>query len=102
MKNETEGKILDCIELLLQVIELFPDARKHVEQYVTHGDIHELQLELKGEDDALCGACNGSGEGMYDGSSCGSCCGTGVHGERERREREREEKAEMDRDICER
>lgn len=27
--------------------------------------------------DDLCGACNGSGEGMYDGSSCRVCKGTG-------------------------
>lgn len=25
----------------------------------------------------LCGACNGSGEGMYDGSRCSECKGTG-------------------------
>ncbi len=47
MTNETKTKVLDCIELLLQCVELFPDARKHVEQYVTHGDIHDLQLQLK-------------------------------------------------------
>ncbi len=28
----------------------------------------------------LCGACNGSGEGMYDGSTCGSCKGSGIAG----------------------
>lgn len=25
-----------------------------------------------------CGQCNGSGEGMYDGSICGACKGSGV------------------------
>lgn len=26
----------------------------------------------------ICGNCNGSGEGMYDGSTCWSCKGSGV------------------------
>ena len=30
------------------------------------------------ESDALCGFCNGSGEGMWDGSSCRSCRGSGM------------------------
>ena len=30
------------------------------------------------EDDEICHWCNGSGEGMYDGSRCGHCKGTGV------------------------
>lgn len=30
------------------------------------------------EQDALCYACNGSGEGMYDGSICRTCNGSGV------------------------
>ena len=30
------------------------------------------------EEDLLCGACAGSGEGMYDGSTCYSCRGTGT------------------------
>lgn len=29
------------------------------------------------EEDGICGACNGSGEGMYDGSRCYSCKGSG-------------------------
>lgn len=28
-------------------------------------------------DDLLCGSCNGSGEGMYDGSTCCHCGGSG-------------------------
>lgn len=31
----------------------------------------------------LCGQCNGSGEGMYDGSRCGTCRGSGVIQHRE-------------------
>ena len=29
------------------------------------------------EDGGFCGACNGSGEGMYDGSTCQTCGGSG-------------------------
>ena len=29
------------------------------------------------ESDAICGTCNGSGEGMYDGSTCSRCGGSG-------------------------
>ena len=30
------------------------------------------------EEQSYCAACNGSGEGMYDGSSCRICGGSGV------------------------
>lgn len=40
-------------------------------------------------DDVMCSACNGSGEGMHDGTTCGSCNGKGV-------ERNREAEAEAD------
>ena len=30
------------------------------------------------EDQPICGKCNGSGEGMHDGSRCGRCGGSGV------------------------
>ena len=30
------------------------------------------------EDESICPTCNGSGEGMYDGSRCGHCGGSGV------------------------
>ena len=34
--------------------------------------------ELEDDDEEhICPACNGSGEGMYDGSSCSRCGGTG-------------------------
>ena len=35
------------------------------------------------DDEPLCPHCNGSGEGMYDGSTCRSCGGSGVE-ERDR------------------
>ena len=30
------------------------------------------------DDDTICPQCNGSGEGMYDGSKCHACHGSGV------------------------
>jgi len=30
------------------------------------------------DDDEICSGCSGSGEGMYDGSSCRKCHGSGV------------------------
>lgn len=42
--------------------------------------------------DNLCGQCNGSGEGMYDGSRCSSCHGSGV-------EQEQEDRRDYDRDA---
>lgn len=30
------------------------------------------------EQESLCTACNGSGEGQYDGTRCGTCKGKGV------------------------
>ena len=47
LSGETMGKVSDAIELLLQLVELMPDAAKHVEQYVSHGELHELQQEIK-------------------------------------------------------
>lgn len=33
--------------------------------------------ELEDDEPGICPACNGSGEGQYDGSRCGSCGGWG-------------------------
>jgi hypothetical protein len=30
------------------------------------------------DDNEICAACNGSGEGMYDGTRCGTCKGSGA------------------------
>ena len=40
-------------------------------------DAEDDDLDAEDED-LLCGACAGSGEGMYDGSTCGTCRGTGT------------------------
>ena len=42
----------------------------------------------------ICPYCDGSGEGMSDGTSCRFCLGTGEEGEADRRRRRREELAE--------
>lgn len=40
-------------------------------------EVEECTLCENGIIDDLCGACNGSGEGMYDGSTCPVCKGSG-------------------------
>lgn len=37
----------------------------------------EEEEEEEEDEDEICGACNGSGEGMYDGSTCSACKGAG-------------------------
>lgn len=34
--------------------------------------------DLDDYEDEICSWCSGSGEGMYDGSTCGKCHGSGV------------------------
>ena len=34
--------------------------------------------EFDDDDDEICSACSGSGEGMYDGSTCYKCKGNGI------------------------
>lgn len=34
-------------------------------------------IEEDDDEDEICGACSGSGEGMYDGSTCYRCKGSG-------------------------
>lgn len=41
---------------------------------------HMEEEEFDEDEEDLCGQCNGSGEGMYDGSTCRSCGGSGVGG----------------------
>jgi hypothetical protein len=37
---------------------------------------HEQECQHEDTERGLCGACNGSGEGMHDGTICGSCNGS--------------------------
>lgn len=48
--------------------------------------------------DDICPACNGSGEGMHDGTLCRSCGGTGTDCH-EAREKYRDEKAEFEFEV---
>lgn len=34
--------------------------------------------ELEEDEPSICSSCNGSGEGMYDGTRCSRCGGSGV------------------------
>lgn len=36
-----------------------------------------IECVMEDNEDEICSACNGSGEGMYDGSRCYKCKGTG-------------------------
>lgn len=36
-----------------------------------------IDIEWKNDDPLICGACNGSGEGMHDGAICSECRGKG-------------------------
>ena len=47
MSSEQEAKLKNVIELLLQVVELFPDAANHVEQYIPQGQLATFQEEMK-------------------------------------------------------
>lgn len=38
------------------------------------------ESEFQPGDEPLCGSCNGSGEGQYDGTTCHACGGTGIDG----------------------
>jgi hypothetical protein len=40
-------------------------------------DLH-MPEDLDDYEDEICSWCSGSGEGMYDGSTCGKCHGSGV------------------------
>ena len=60
------------------------DIKKCVEEIIRKIRIEQQQEEQKKEEDDeekyedYCWGCNGSGEGMYDGSSCGICGGSGA------------------------
>lgn len=47
LKTTTNEKVRNAVELLLQVVELFPNAREHVSQYVSYDELIELQDTIK-------------------------------------------------------
>jgi hypothetical protein len=58
------------------------------------------QEEADADDDrpCLCGSCNGSGEGMYDGSTCHTCGGSGEERDYEAERDREDERADYLRD----
>ena len=57
----------------------YPQVGFYLERELTPlTDDERDEWENREEDEGYCGSCNGSGEGMYDGSVCSSCAGTGV------------------------
>ena len=48
------------------------------DEYDSGLDAVDLPDDESDEDDNICPSCNGSGEGMYDGTTCRSCKGRGV------------------------
>jgi DnaJ-class molecular chaperone len=47
---------------------------KHIKDF-----LFLVEKEYVQEEDENCNHCNGSGEGMYDGSTCSMCKGSGVY-----------------------
>ncbi len=55
------------------------ECLSYIAQMLQDEGYEERDLELEEQDEhPTCGACNGSGEGMYDGSRCHSCHGRGT------------------------
>lgn len=60
---------------------LHPDGRVTVIYTPSHAPVAP---EIEEDDgDAICPTCSGSGEGMYDGTRCSSCGGSGVERSKE-------------------
>lgn len=43
-----------------------------------HEHRRRMAAESPEDDEPICPQCSGSGEGMYDGTTCGKCKGSGV------------------------
>lgn len=52
------------------------EAEMNTEDFDGEYDANDVYSESNKERD-ICPACNGSGEGMYDGGSCSNCKGSG-------------------------
>lgn len=68
----------------------FPNPDTHCPHCARELDEDQLEAGVCGSDDcprydedSICPTCSGSGEGMYDGTTCRSCKGKGVYGYRE-------------------
>jgi hypothetical protein len=62
-------------EYPVNVSTMQPMIDKFIAEHIDCED--EDEPECEEEEDETCGRCNGSGEGMYDGSTCSSCGGAG-------------------------
>ena len=72
-----------------------PEARRYRTRYEPGISVQFETTESEAEDNEseICSSCNGSGEGMYDGTRCSCCGGSGVEREEDdRRDYEREDK----------
>ncbi len=68
---------MDYFKLAVELTraEAAPTLAKVAQKYVA---IQKIAAHDEDEDAPICGNCNGSGEGMYDGTRCYSCGGSGV------------------------
>src|SRR5690606_31729620 len=79
------GWCADTDDMIVSELDLRFDTRDgepHV-TFVVDGVTRDLEYVdgswgyVETDDTAYCGNCDGSGEGMYDGSRCGLCGGSG-------------------------
>ena len=54
------------------------NMKKALSKPYLYGDNRFPKEYVEEEDNDVCGVCNGSGEGQWDGSSCHECKGSGV------------------------
>lgn len=88
-----EEMVVLCDKALLQRDEA---ARRECAKAISNAEA----MEDERDEPCLCGACNGSGEGRYDGSTCYACGGSGELRDREA-EYDREcERADYERDLA--
>jgi hypothetical protein len=80
-----ENHRITCPESLYQQDKIYHIAPQFIEALCDEVGYFEYpEEEDLLDEEPLCSACNGTGEGQYDGSRCYSCKGSGV----ERRERD--------------
>ena len=66
------------LAVLISRAQAAPTLAKLATKYKAIQRIAADEDEPEDDEELLCAQCNGSGEGMYDGSRCGSCRGSGV------------------------
>jgi len=77
INTSTPKAFFECERCRERENPVFPvDMKVFITQINTFVDNHR-DCEEKEDEDEICGRCNGSGEGMYDGSTCSACKGAG-------------------------